>query len=72
MYLEFVKFLTVLMCAFSLVELSLGCGNRTRQKRDDGLDFAGIAAAGAAIAIDLAQQGAGFRDNFKVNIGNEN
>ena len=71
MYFEFVKFLTVLMCTFAFVELSLCCGNRTRQKRDDGSDFAGMAAAGAAMAVDLMQQGGGFRNNFKVKIGNE-
>lgn len=71
MYLEFVKFLTVFVCAFALVELSLGCGqNKTRQKRQDGPDFAGIVAEGAATIIDLAQQGGGFRNNFKVKIGN--
>lgn len=72
MCIEFVKFLTVLVCAFLLVELSLGCGNRTRQKRQDGPDFAGLAAAGAAVAVDLMQQGGGFRNNFQVKFGNEN
>lgn len=70
MNFEFVKFLTVLICACSIVEPSFGCGNRTRQKRDDGPDFAGLAAAGAAMAVDLMQQGGGFKNNFKVKIGN--
>lgn len=69
MYLEFVKFLAVLICSFSLVALSVGCRNRTRQKRQDGPDFAGIAAAGVAVAVDLLQQGAAVRSDFKFKIG---
>lgn len=72
MYLEFVKFLTGFVCIFSLVELSLGCGNRTRQKRQDGTGFADMAVAGAAMAVDLLQQGGGLRNNFQVKFGNEN
>lgn len=68
MYFEFVKFLTILVCVFSLIEQSLSCGNRTRQKRDDGPDFVGM----AALAIDLVQPSGGFRNNFKVKFGNEN
>lgn len=65
--------MTVLACAFSLVEVSLGCGqNRTRQKRQDGPDFAGIIAEGAATIIDLAQQGAAVKHNFKAKIGMKN
>lgn len=72
MYFEFVKFLTVLVCTFSLVEQSLGCGNRTRQKRQDGPDFAGMAAMGVGMAVDVMQQGGGFRNNSTFKIGNEN
>lgn len=76
MYVEFVKFLTSSLLVFSLVEFSLGCGNHTRQKRQDGLDLAGTLAAGAAMAVDMAvdilQQGGGYRNNFKIKIGNEN
>lgn len=70
MYLEFVKFLTVLVCTFSLIELSLGCGNHTRQKRE-GPEFTALVAAGAAMAIDLMQQGAGIQSDFQVNAGKE-
>lgn len=71
MYIEFTKLLTVLVCTVSLVEVSLGCGNRTRQKRQDGLDFADMAAAGVAVAVDLLQQGAAVEKKFKFKIGNE-
>lgn len=72
MHFEFVEFLMVLVCGFSLVELCLGCGNHTRQKRQDGPDFAGMAAAGVGMAVDVMQQGGGFQNNVKMKIGNEN
>lgn len=71
---EVLKWLTVIVCVFSTVDLSSGCGQKTRQKRQDGPDFAGMAAVGIGMGMDLLQQGmqkgVGFNDKFEVKIGN--
>lgn len=66
--LQLVTFVLVV----SLVDLSVACKNRTRQKRDDGVDFMGMAASAAGTAMEVMQQGAGVKKDFKVKIGNEN
>lgn len=69
-----------LVITFAITDLSGACGNKNqnqnqnqnRTKREDGPDFAGIAASGAATAIELIQKGAAVKHGFHAKVGEEN
>lgn len=69
-----------LVITFAITDLSVACGNKNqnqnqnqnRTKRENGPDFAGIAASGAATAIELIQKGAAVKHGFHAKVGEEN
>lgn len=70
-----------LVITFAITDLSVACGGtknqnqnqkQNRTKREDGPDFAGMAASGAATAIELIQKGAAVKHGFHAKIGEEN
>lgn len=70
MKFEVVAYLAAVI-VLSLVDLSVACRNKTRQKRQDGPDFAGMAAAVIGQGMEAMTQGAGIKNDFKVKVGNE-
>lgn len=70
MKFEVVAYLAAIIVIF-LVDSSVACKNQTRIKRQDGPDFAGMAAAVIGQGMEAMTQGAGVKNDFKVKFGNK-